>query len=110
MNFVMNRRFYIENPDGTTEPAADPLAWEYWWAHADRRVAFDDCGPLGEASTVFLGCDHQWATGGPPLLYETMVFGGPLDGETRRYPTRAEAAAGHAAMVERMRELARDSV
>jgi len=26
-------------------------------------------------STVFLGLDHQWHAHGPPLLFETMVFG-----------------------------------
>lgn len=36
---------------------------------------------------------------GGVLPYETMVFGGTMDGETRKYSTRQEALAGHAAMV-----------
>lgn len=58
---------------------------------------------VGDArvSTVFLGLDHGWGEG-PPVLYETMVFGGPLDGECERYCTRAEAVAGHALMVARV--------
>jgi hypothetical protein len=30
-------------------------------------------------STVFLGLDHSWNVG-PPVLFETMIFGGELDG------------------------------
>lgn len=52
-------------------------------------------------STVFLGLDHSW-NGGPPVVFETMVFGGPLDEEQDRYCTRAEAEAGHAMWVARV--------
>lgn len=45
-------------------------------------------------STVFLGLDHQYGSG-PPILWETMVFGGVLDGFQERYATKAEALAGH---------------
>lgn len=50
-------------------------------------------------STVFLALDHSW-DGGPPVLYETMIFGGPLDQSyQRRYHTRADAIIGHDAAV-----------
>jgi hypothetical protein len=48
-----------------------------------------------EVSTVFLGLDHNFSGAGPPVLYETMVFGGDLDHFQQRYPTRGEAAEGH---------------
>lgn len=51
-------------------------------------------------STVFLGIDHNFFAG-PPILFETMVFGGPCDGDMERYTTWDEAETGHAAMVER---------
>ena len=50
---------------------------------------------------MFLGLDHSFG-GGAPLLFETMVFGGPLDGEQERYSTWNEAEAGHKLMVERV--------
>lgn len=28
-------------------------------------------------STVFLGIDHNYSNAGPPVLWETMIFGGP---------------------------------
>ena len=76
-------------------------------------MALDDLGQPGLVSTVFLGIDHQWEAGGEPLLYETMIFGGTMDGVVCRYGTRAEAVEGHAAAVEAVKaigELARDSV
>lgn len=67
----------------------------------DRHVGLDTIDDV-TVSTVFLGIDHSFGSG-PPLLFETMVFGGPLDEEQVRYSTEAEAAAGHKAMVERVR-------
>lgn len=65
----------------------------------NRRVANDLIDQPGldpvEVSTVFLGLDHRWDGEGPPILFESMVFGGPLDGETYRYCTWDEAIAGH---------------
>jgi hypothetical protein len=45
-------------------------------------------------STVFLGLDHNFR-GGEPILFETMIFGGPLNDEQWRYRTYAEAERGH---------------
>ena len=53
----------------------DELEWAQWFgAHQDERVVgrWDFAGT--EVSTVFLGVDHQVGDG-PPLLFETMVFG-----------------------------------
>lgn len=54
-------------------------------------------------STVFLGMDHSYSDLGPPILFETLVFGGSCDGNMDRYATWAAAEAGHAAMVEEAR-------
>jgi hypothetical protein len=47
-------------------------------------------------STVWLGLDHNW-WGGPPLIYETMIFGPGdwSDMDCERYSSRIEAEAGH---------------
>lgn len=44
-----------------------------------------------------------WRGFGPPILFETMVFGGPLNEEQVRYVTWDEAERGHAEMVARVR-------
>ena len=48
--------------------------------------------------------DHDFSLSGVPILWETMVFGGPLDQEQRRYHTRQEALAGHEQMVEEVKK------
>ena len=59
----------------------------------NRRVAkteFDD----GFVSTVFLGLDHRFGPG-EPVLWETMIFGGPHNEYQKRYTSRATAELGH---------------
>jgi hypothetical protein len=49
-------------------------------------------------STVFLGLDHNFLRTGPPVLFETMIFGVPFVSEwQRRYCTWDEAVDGHKA-------------
>jgi len=64
-----------------------------------RRVAQASIGEM-LVSTVWLGLDHGW--GQRPLYFETMIFGGKHDGWQARYSTRAEAEAGHAALIARL--------
>lgn len=59
-------------------------------------------------STVFLGLDHNFGSGGPPILWETMIFNVETEDGYQfqeRYSTREEAIAGHAAAVEYARIL-----
>ncbi|MEH2201208.1 hypothetical protein [Nostoc sp.] len=56
-------------------------------------------------STVFLGLNHQWLPNKPPLIFETMVFGGQIDYQQIRYSTWDEAVAGHQAIVELIKVL-----
>lgn len=67
---------------------------------AYRRIAEDWIGEI-RISTIWLGTDHSFGCG-PPLIFETMIFGGPeaIDGEMWRYATEEEARAGHARAVE----------
>ncbi len=60
-----------------------------------RSVARTKIGE-GYVSTVLLGSDHAF-NGGPPIIFESMAF--PGCERCERYHTRAEALAGHAAMV-----------
>lgn len=87
---------YILDADGEPQRCEDLLTWGRWMQTADRHVAKTTFGDV-TVSTVFLGLDHSFDSG-PPLLWESMVFGGPLNGEQDRYATRAEADAGHTAL------------
>ncbi|UFS59508.1 hypothetical protein [Subtercola endophyticus] len=63
----------------------------------DRTVALTKVGEA-EVSTVFLVIDHGFGRG-EPVLFESMIFGGPRDQEGWRYHTEAEALSGHNALV-----------
>lgn len=86
-------RYYRLNGE-TLETFRNVSEWVEWFEHADHcvnKTIVDDY----EVSTIFLGIDHNYFSTGPPLLFETMVFGGPLDRYQRRYTTYEEALKGH---------------
>ena len=74
-------------------PVWDALEWDKWLRTADRQVAETYIGEI-RISTVFLSLDHAFL-GGPPILFETMIFNGDLDGYQWRYHTWEEAEQGH---------------
>jgi hypothetical protein len=79
----------------------DLMTWAREMESVNCRVAHDTINGV-EVSTVFLGLDHNFY-GGPPLVFETMVFGGQLTGRVWRTSTWEEAEAGHASMVAEVR-------
>ena len=87
------------------EPCTDLMKWAYWFETADRRVAHNSPLPNVSISTVFLGLDHQFGKG-PPLIFETMIFGGKHDGWTERCSTWDQAVAMHARAVNMVQETA----
>jgi hypothetical protein len=99
---------YILDEHGQPQPCDDLLEWGRWFetSHAARIVSRDKDEGLGgtevTVSTVFLALDHQFGNG-PPVLWETLVFGGPLDGEMDRYCSLEDAILGHQAMCQRVR-------
>ena len=79
--------------DGHKPVLVDLMTWAHWFEKADRHVAQKIQGDV-RVSTVFLGLDHQWGEG-PPILFETMIFGGKHDQYQKRYSTWNEAEQGH---------------
>jgi hypothetical protein len=84
------------------------LAWaQCVWGEGEdrcyRRVAWDEVAEGVSVSTIFLGMDHQFGAG-PPLVFETMVFGPYGGGEQYRYATWDDAFAGHHAVLKRLQE------
>ena len=87
-------------------PCDDILKWARRFEAADRTVAKTDIGGL-HVSTVFLGIDHGFSAG-PPILFETMVFGLPDDEERmKRYETWEQAEQGHAEIVKEIQGASR---
>ena len=92
------------DPQGQAVVEADLFTWARWFEKADRKVANDaSSAPAATCPRSFSvwTIHSEWAA--RPLLFETMVFGGPLDGEQAWYSTWEEAAAGHAELVEKIK-------
>jgi len=90
----------------TPVPEPDLEKWARWFESSDRSVFRTSVeGTASMISTVFLGTDHQWGDG-PPMLFETMVFGGDeeIDQYCERCSTWLEAEAQHKRIV-KMAEL-----
>lgn len=91
-------------------PVEDVLVWGRWIEEAyttrEKIVQQDQITPEIRISTVFLGIDHgySWMPDAIPILFETMVFGGPFDGEINRYSNWVGAEAGHAKIVQKVKD------
>lgn len=80
----------------------DLMTWARWFEDINNRIVdHTTISARCEVSTVFLGLDHRFGDEGPPILFETMVFGGPanIDQSMWRYSSWDDAEAGHAAAV-----------
>lgn len=93
----MSEHYVLE---GRRAVPVDLMTWARWLEKSDRVVAITERDGV-KVSTVFLGLDHSFG-GGPPQIFETLVFEGDHDGDMDRYSTWEEAEAGHAAMVEKV--------
>ena len=97
---------YILDADGNVCEATSLEEWGRFMADRDARlVAFtptEEMNGVCYVSTVFLGIDHSFGND-TPVLWETLVFGGPCDGDMERYTSREDALAGHEVMVQKTR-------
>lgn len=99
----MGRYFIIRSDEVIEEPDHD--RWSEWYRDVFpdvRRVAHTEL-QFSTVSTDFLAMSMSLSRTEPPLLFETRVKGGWLDGETRRYATLEEAKQGHERWVGRVR-------
>jgi hypothetical protein len=94
--------YYDRNGDPIT-----PQQWGVYFQDADYKILKQDTLVLGgpvEISTVWLGIDHNFSELGPPLIFETAVFG--EESTLYRWATEEEALAEHEKLVEQVRLLA----
>jgi len=81
--------------------AASFVVWAKFFENADRVVKQDTVGKVF-ISTVFLGIDHNFGDEGPPLIFETMIFGW-MEEYQERCSTYDEAEAMHQRAVDMVR-------
>lgn len=90
----MKGHLYILDARGEPVTESDVIKWAQWFEKAERHVGNDWIGEQ-RVSTVFLGLDHSFHEG-IPILWETMVFNGPLNFYQRRCGgSREQAEAMH---------------
>lgn len=109
----MSSSFYILKGNTPVQATIEEYTqWELEAAAIDRDVHRVALSTVEDAdiSTVFLRVDHRFCGEGPPILFETMVFGGPLDQDQWRYSTWAEAEAGHEKVVEMVKTAYNDII
>ena len=73
-----------------------------WFETSERQIGDDTIGKT-RVSTVFLGIDHNFYGSSGPVLFETLIFDGPLADEMWRYSTYAEAQRGDQEAVTQVR-------
>lgn len=77
--------------------AGEPITSDQWVAARGQRIVAQDVVGRLRVSTVWLGIDHGWGEGHPPVIFETMIFG-PWDYADLamwRYSTERDALLGH---------------
>lgn len=100
--------FYLLDDNHEPYPV-ELLDWARWFEKNDRHVGNTVLNGV-QVSTVFLGLDHSWSVAleHVPVLFETMIFGGDLDGEMQRCCTWGEALEVHRAMCRAVLEAMND--
>ena len=81
----------------------DLMTWSKMFQNADKdRIVCKSNIDDSIVSTVFLGLNHSF-TGTSLEVFETLVFGGPLDGEMTRCATLDQAEKMHVDMCVRVK-------
>ena len=88
---------YVLDEDRHAVEEPSLVAWGEWLADsANRVVSWTRINSEVEVLTAFLGLDlARRGRRGPPLLFETMISGGQLDGRHWRYSSWDDAETGH---------------
>ena len=98
----MSKYYRLEGHKGVP---CDLMTWAraFEFSNPSHIVAKTDVGD-SRVSTVFLGLNHNYFDDGPPLIFETMIFGSSLDQYLERCSTWEEAEAQHAVAVQKAKE------
>lgn len=100
----MRQVCYILDAKKRVVRARNVAEWGRFFESGNRIVSQDDISGGVHVSTVFLGIDHRHFGKGPPIVFETMIFGGELDQSTYRYSSWDDAETGHAAAIRKVKK------
>lgn len=95
--------YYVLDEKNQPKPATVEEFSRFMTEHSIRKVVGrTELADGVWVSTVFLGMDHAWG-GGPPVLWETMIFEGEYDQHMWRWSSREQAVAGHLEVLDAVR-------
>jgi hypothetical protein len=102
----MNHLHYVLDAESRVR-RAELMEWARWFeanaVNGTRLVGLTEITSQVRVSTVFIGINSRYFGKGPPLVFETLVFGGPMDGEQWKYASWDDAETGHAVAVRKAR-------
>lgn len=105
MTFKRPRHFILRSDNSVEE--VDLMTWALWLEECgSRHVGYTQVNSQVTVSTVFLGLDMRFFGDGPPILFETLIMGGPHNGDMWRYSSWDDAESGHAMSVKKARKAA----
>lgn len=103
--------WFILDDEGQPVKVHDLMTWARWLEKNQKRRIVKQTKLADDivlVSTVFLGLNHNHWGKGPPILFETMVFGMDQESEwaeteCQRYSSRDDAEVGHEMMVKKVK-------
>lgn len=76
--------------------------WAIWFQEqVESRIVSRTRIGVADVLTVFVGLDCGSGTG-PPMIFETMVTDGSMDGECTKYSSWEQAERGHQMTIEQL--------
>lgn len=101
-NMPTTIRYWILNASRVPVAVTDPVEWADWFeCHKDERCVANEADAVHgwRVHTHFRCFVDDGDNAEPPLIWETVVYGGPLHGHVERYTERDAAYVGHGRMV-----------
>ena len=90
---IMSNQYY--KLEGQSVVALESfMEWSLWISDANTTVMINEIHNC-IISTNFVGINLQLCNCNKPMVFETLVMGGVLDGKRNFYPTWDEAIQGH---------------
>jgi hypothetical protein len=103
---VMDQFTYRLDAEHRPVPCVNDDKWFAWYQDiSNRRVGLTRIADGISVSTIFTGLDLI-PSDGPPLLFETEVFGGEYGGCRWNFATWDDAKIGHEIIAETLRTIA----
>ena len=86
-------RWILDTDDETPLLCPNHDAWSLWMAASEVILAKTRIRERVLVITAFIGISLD--AGGPPMLWETRVFGSDQHGKETHYASRSDAMEGH---------------